>query len=30
LFFFAVVAVSKYFFYRNKLDPLLKRLEQSV
>ena len=30
LFFFAVVALSKYLFYRNKLDPLLKRLEQSA
>lgn len=30
LFFFAVVALSKYLFYRNKLDPLLKLLEKSV
>ena len=30
LFFFAVIALSKYLFYRNKLDPLLKQLEQGV
>jgi hypothetical protein len=30
LFFFAVVALSKYLFYQNKLNPLLKLLEQSA
>jgi hypothetical protein len=30
LFVFAVIALSKYFFYRNKLDPLLKLIEKDA